>query len=764
MFKLLTINSRGFDRRKEHLIFDRAKAHDIVLVQETLISDFVEITRLSDRWSGPSFWSPAIGRQGGLSILISDNFHGKVLHWRKDSAGRVLTLLLQIGTCIVNLVNIYAPTNLTERKIFFENLHEFFLPVDRRIIGGDFNCYERDLDKFGGNFSPSNFLSDFRSVFNFSDIWRKLHPRSRDVSWFNSDFTIGSRLDKFFVSQNIISSVVSCSIFPCSFSDHDFVDLHFNFVDEFARGPGLWKFNNSLLLDSDFCDYIAIRIDDLAFCSGSFASVKDWWDFFKESLRAEILYFSKEKRKRLCRERVVLTNRIIACKQLLVQGDNSLGEEIAALESQLKALALQDLEGSKIRSRAQWLEEGERPTRFFFRLERERSENNYVSSILNDQGVEVSSYDEVEQAHVRFYTNLFSPDVIDGVCKRTLLDGLSRTLSGEDCGLCEGHLSLAELAASARGLSLGKSPGPDGFSTEFYCRFWDSLGPLLLKVANECFDDGSLCDSMKGSATRLIYKKRGNIKDLKNWRPISLLNVDYKIISKAITSRLSRVLASIVDPDQTCSVPGRSISSNVVLIRDVLSYIERTDETAILVSLDQEKAFDRVDRSFLKDLLVCFGFGPDFCRWVSVFYNGAYTRLILNGWLTADIPLRRGVRQGDPLSPLLYILCVETLACHIRNCPEVRGFLLPGARGRQAKVRVYADDTTAILKDFRSLFQLFALISVYEKGSGAKLNLSKTEAMWLGAWKNRTDEPLGLTWVKKMKILGVIFGTGSCRI
>ena len=117
------------------------------------------------------------------------------------------------------------------------------------------------------------------------------------------------------------------------------------------------------------------------------------------------------------------------------------------------------------------------------------------------------------------------------------------------------------------------------------------------------------------------------------------------------------------------------------------------------------------------------------------------------------------MRQGDPLSPLLYILCVETLACLVRNCPEIRGFLLPGAKGLQAKVRVYTDDTTAILKDYHSLAGLVDLISIYEMGSVAKLNRSKTEAMWLGAWKCRTDEPVGLTWVRKMKILGVVFGT-----
>ena len=104
-------------------------------------------------------------------------------------------------------------------------------------------------------------------------------------------------------------------------------------------------------------------------------------------------------------------------------------------------------------------------------------------------------------------------------------------------------------------------------------------------------------------------------------------------------------------------------------------------------------------------------------------------------------------------------MCVEVLACKIRASREIEGFLLPGAGGLQFKVTQYADDTTAFVKNERSLFKLFDIISDFESGSGTKLNRTKTEALWLGTWKDRSEQPLGLSWVKKLKILGIVFGS-----
>ena len=255
--------------------------------------------------------------------------------------------------------------------------------------------------------------------------------------------------------------------------------------------------------------------------------------------------------------------------------------------------------------------------------------------------------------HIDFYGNLFAAENIDLTSQRQLFSNVKEKLSDTDCDLCRGTVTLAEISATVKSLSLNKSPGPDGFTLEFYLHFWNLLGPLLVNMYNDSFNRRSLVESMRSSVTRLLYKKRGDIKELKNWRPILLLNVDYKIISKAITLRLSQVIDSLFGPDQTCSVPRRSISFNLPLLHDVLDYIDCTDGAGSLLSLDQEKAFDHVNCSFLFYLLSHFGFGPDFLKWVQILYFEANMHIILNGWLTDRIFLRTGCPSGGPSLPAI---------------------------------------------------------------------------------------------------------------
>ena len=521
----------------------------------------------------------------------------------------------------------------------------------------------------------------------------------------------------------------------------------------------MWRLNIDLLQDTEFCNLISKTISKHVEFQCCFPSVREWWDFLKISFRDIAQAYSKSKQTRLNRDKVIASNLLIKAKRDLLAGDFSAKTRIEYLESELQAINFVQHDATKVRSRAQWLENGEKPTKYFFALESTRADKNSIKVVYDMHGKEVSTQKEIQEAHFNFYRKLYSRDQVDLAIQRDFLSKLDVSLNNDDSTFCENILSTKEISHAVRGLSQGKTPGSDGLPAEFYVKFWKQLSPILLQLYNDCFDHGSLSFSMQESITRLIFKK-DDPKNLKNWRPISLLNVDYKILSKALTNRLLRVLSSIVQDDQTCSVPGRTIFDNLVLLRDTLDYITQTDEPGILVSLDQEKAFDRVDRTFLSNVLVKFGFGPIFQKWISVLYDHATMRVLVNGFLTEGIPLERGVKQGDPLSPLLYILCAEVLASNIRAEKKIQGFLLPGASGQQFKIRQYADDSTCFVKNLYSLSALFSILTRYELGTGAKLNFSKTEAMWLGAWRSSTDQPLGLTWVSKMKILGVWYSNG----
>ena len=278
----------------------------------------------------------------------------------------------------------------------------------------------------------------------------------------------------------------------------------------------------------------------------------------KLSIKEESIVFSRTKWRRLRKEQVFLTNKLIRLRRRLVDGDNTVSVLISNTESRLKALRVKEIEGIMIRSRAQWLEEGERPSRYFFNLQKIKAQRSHISSVYDLNGTEVSSQEEIEKAHVDFYSRLISEEPMDAALQDDLLSSLSRELSSDQASSCEGQMTLDEMTFALRSMNANKAPGPDGLSVEFYAKFWDRLGPYLCGVLNTCYHAGEMSESMKTSNTRIIFKK-GDRKNLKSWRPISLLNVDYKICSKVLSLRLSKVLEFIVDPDQTCSVPRRRI-------------------------------------------------------------------------------------------------------------------------------------------------------------------------------------------------------------
>ena len=209
---------------------------------------------------------------------------------------------------------------------------------------------------------------------------------------------------------------------------------------------------------------------------------------------------------------------------------------------------------------------------------------------------------------MEFYLGLFTDDRVDFSTQGSLLGCLTARLPGEAKDSCEGLLSMEEVFKALEGMASEKAPGSDGFPKEFYRALWHVLGTDLVDILNESFSSRSLPPSFRGALICFIHKK-GDHFECKNWRPISLLNADYKLCARALAGRLLKVLHFLINHDQTCGVPGRFIGENVPFSQDIVDYTSEFGTPAAILSLDQEKAFDRVDWPFLFRTLSCLGFG-----------------------------------------------------------------------------------------------------------------------------------------------------------
>ena len=404
--------------------------------------------------------------------------------------------------------------------------------------------------------------------------------------------------------------------------------------------------------------------------------------------------------------------------------------------SEIARIDREAAKGAQVQARVQWVEEGETSSAFFFRLGKKQMADRWVSALRGSDGVVYSDMDGIRRVLSSFYSSLFSAEDVDLAARDSLLGNLVSSLSPEQAETCEGPLTVAECHQALLGMARRKAPGSDGLPAEFYIHFWDVLGVDLVEVFNFCFSAGFLTRSQRRGVISLTFKK-GDRLDPGNWRPISLLNVDYKIASRAIAGRLLKVIHLVVNCDQSCGVPGRFIGDTVALIRDVVNYATSANVPVAILSLDQEKAFDRVDWGFLRSVLVHMGFGPSFVSWVDLFYSGVQSAVKVNGYLTHFFKLSRGVRQGCPLSPL----CVSSPL---------------------SVVSQYADDMSLVVTTTDAIKAVFDTYAVFASGSGSRLNQAKSKGLWLGSWCGRVDTPVRLDWTSgTLKILGIFFGSGN---
>lgn len=317
---------------------------------------------------------------------------------------------------------------------------------------------------------------------------------------------------------------------------------------------------------------------------------------------------------------------------------------------------------------------------------------------------------------------------------------------------------LKKLKAALKNMKNNKSPGSDGLPWEFYKIFWNNIKHHLNNSLNYAFDKSEMSITQREGIITLLPKESKNIRHIKNWRPITLLNCDYKLATKCISNRLCKVLPKIINSDQTGFIKGRYIGENIIRLCHIMDLVDEEDIESLVMNVDFQKAFDSLEYDFIDKCLKHFNFGLSLQRWVRTFYTNANSVVLNNGWATNKFKLTRGARQGDPISPYIFLICAEILATLFRNDPDIKG--IPFGNNIYT-ISQYADDTIITLKYTDKCFRrAVALFKEFEIASGLAVNYEKTEILPIGPIKYnfiRLAPEIKMKWTNgPIKCLGVV--------
>ncbi|XP_074315639.1 uncharacterized protein LOC141651843 [Silene latifolia] len=379
------------------------------------------------------------------------------------------------------------------------------------------------------------------------------------------------------------------------------------------------------------------------------------------------------------------------------------------------------------RSRALWLKDGDRNTAFFHNRAGERKRKNFIGKLIDENGIERSGEENVERIVVNYFENLFTssnPSNFD------VLDSVGRRVTSEMNRLLALDYNEEEVVTALNQMHPLKAPGPDGMNGLFYQTYWDSVGSLVVDTVLAILRGESSPRDVNKTHIVLIPKKKAPDK-VSDFRPISLCNVVYKLVSKVLANRLKTFLGDIVTENQSAFTPGRAITDNVLIAFELFHFMKnsRHGDGFMAIKLDMAKAYDRVEWAFLERVLRVMGFDR---QWVSRVMECVTTvsfAVLINGKPSRSFRPSRGLRQGDPLSPYLFILCAEVLSSLMRRAVESN--TLHGIRISNSAPSIshllFADDSLFFAKAKAEEADVINnILRRYEEASGQLVNLDKT--------------------------------------
>ena len=743
---------------------------EILAVQEAHLTDNL-VCSLGDlfqnTWHLIHSPDPTTRNARGVAFLISKrSIKTEDITTKMLVPGRALMVTIPWnGDSTVTILNVYAPNIPGEAREFWRNVRDgvrFAAPQKPDIMLGDFNPVEDALDWIPSSTDDhrlTTLLRKLRSDANLIDGWRAANEATKGYTWTRDSDGTQSRIDRIYVREDMFPECSGWEIdAPPVPTDHDIVSAKISMPTAPKIGRGRWAIPTRLVKQQAFKKMVQERamrlqheLEQLTQHTAQRNPQKLLRDFKKD-----IRDLARDHERRA---QPMIKNRIATLTKELRETQNNPDqseEEVRLVTVHLrrKIQTLVRLTHTNKRERTAAIDavEGEKIGKMWSNRHKVAKPRDTIKLLTNPSMCEPTDVpaemaDIASEYHAQLQFQEHDPrDKTEKPVRQHILGLLKSRLSPTSKALLSGRTTEQQVRTAIRKTNLEKAPGPDGIPIELWRSMDDQYRDAVKRgepesrcdivwVLTQAFTDvedfgmDPQAKLNKGCMTP-IYKKK-NPEDIANYRPITLLNTDYKTFTKALSLRLAETVLDVIHKDQAGFMQNRSIFDQVKTTKLVIDYMERSNKKGVVVALDQEKAYDKVLHPYLWAVLEKFDFPPRFIKTIKALYTGAETSVMINGELSKPFPVIRGVRQGDPLSCLLFNIAIEPLAEHIRQAPQLRGIPVPGRR-EYLKIKLFADDTTVFLSEEDKLDDLQSLLTDWCSVSGARFNIEKTEIIPLG--------------------------------
>lgn len=654
---VMTFNSCGMGAGKCKAISKLCNKHNISFlgIQEThspMIDPFI----VKCLWGNFLFEyaaCPSVGRSGGLVSIWDPNSFAMINVFPLDN------VLIVEGNWISTqmhcyMVNVYAPQDDRKKETLWNRILEFKEGnPGHYIMFGDFNVVRTASERIGTVFN-SNSSNVFNQFISDALLWEIPHG-GHLFTRINRRGDKLSKLDRFLITENSSSHMrnYSAQVLDCQISDHRPIVLSASTID---FGPTPFKLFNSWLLDKHLCTIITDFWESNVADYGPNPIVG-----FKnkmKNLKIIIRDWSKNQTSFQARKKEDLLNKIKEFDTTMASGSNNLTSDSHRplwLE-ELRNIELKENLDTSQKAKVKWGIEADENSKFFHAIVNQKRRTLSIHGIKHE-GQWLTDPHRIKDAFHSFFEAKFKKG---DVAKITTRSPLYKTLHEDQNTFLISPISESEIRNAIWDCGSEKSPGPDGFSFAFYKKFWDTIKRDVIVFVQEFFRTGIIPKGCNTSFIALI-PKISNPMVVSDFRPISLIGAQYKIIAKVLANRLAQVIDSIISREQSAFIKQRQILDGPLMVNEVIKYCNRKKTKLMVFKIDFEKAFDSVSWDYLFRVMNFMGFSEKWISWIKGCLFSATASILVNGSPTCEYHINRGLRQGDPLSPFLFIIAMEGL-------------------------------------------------------------------------------------------------------